>query len=558
MDAVKSKLSDYHSTTGCQGEIRPYQDSKPKDDIVGFYCSLCKKEWLSDDFMKHQSPEMSFKPVEHHVLPTFSYFQVSDTGSFVRWKNVKVLKPGDHIAWLRFISYWHHAIVEEINEEEITVIEWSSRGIRRTRRTKFNFWGNCCYSPMYKVFYPEKVLDQNPSKLVLLRARTRLNESGYDLLSDNCEHFATFCKTGSHTCTQLVQLKVGLRGWLRKFITTFIHICLVVFLSESVEGLADGKREAIGVSLIIVGECIYLGVVIFIMYRYDTSKQQFHQRKTPNPKCTSALCRAAIRTLLTSVFALALAITFSLYIAHKLSTSNLTPSKKTGCEILFGIIGGTIGNMLGFIVFVFIPYPFCRNEIKANAQSRPQEDKSKSDEETGRDEERQTFSEGSTSFHDIDDFQPSYELVHTSKNIWQNAILLLSPPGQETLKKVIVENFDRRFHEVFINENEALTHAFNMLCSVDNRRQREPKLLVICDTNMKFRAQQLITSFTSQHSEFLAHCILVDPYLQFEAPIAFYRYDVFIVFMDGQLTRLQVEERFFMRRAQEILTKANS
>ncbi|HEY9888464.1 MAG TPA: lecithin retinol acyltransferase family protein [Candidatus Obscuribacterales bacterium] len=39
--------------------------------------------------------------------------------------------------------------------------------------------------------------------LVVQRAQSRLGEQRYDLLTNNCEHFATWCKTGRQDCEQL-------------------------------------------------------------------------------------------------------------------------------------------------------------------------------------------------------------------------------------------------------------------------------------------------------------------------------------------------------------------
>ena len=39
------------------------------------------------------------------------------------------------------------------------------------------------------------------------RARTRIGEGGYDLVTNNCEHFAMWCKTGVSECNQLLTRK---------------------------------------------------------------------------------------------------------------------------------------------------------------------------------------------------------------------------------------------------------------------------------------------------------------------------------------------------------------
>lgn len=45
-----------------------------------------------------------------------------------------------------------------------------------------------------------------PPEFVVIRAYSRLGESEYNLLCNNCEHFATWCKTGNHISEQLRSL----------------------------------------------------------------------------------------------------------------------------------------------------------------------------------------------------------------------------------------------------------------------------------------------------------------------------------------------------------------
>lgn len=47
--------------------------------------------------------------------------------------------------------------------------------------------------------------------IVILRAESRLNKAGYDLFYNNCEHFATWCKTGNKKSEQ-VDNPIGVAG----------------------------------------------------------------------------------------------------------------------------------------------------------------------------------------------------------------------------------------------------------------------------------------------------------------------------------------------------------
>jgi hypothetical protein len=48
---------------------------------------------------------------------------------------------------------------------------------------------------------------------VVQRAESRLGEQQYDLFTNNCEHFATWCKTGQRHSSQLSQFGLGLGGF---------------------------------------------------------------------------------------------------------------------------------------------------------------------------------------------------------------------------------------------------------------------------------------------------------------------------------------------------------
>ncbi|NJL20460.1 MAG: hypothetical protein HC895_06015 [Leptolyngbyaceae cyanobacterium SM1_3_5] len=50
------------------------------------------------------------------------------------------------------------------------------------------------------------------SDIVIDRAESRLGEQNYNLLTNNCEHFATWCKTGRADCQQLADFGLGVGG----------------------------------------------------------------------------------------------------------------------------------------------------------------------------------------------------------------------------------------------------------------------------------------------------------------------------------------------------------
>ena len=55
--------------------------------------------------------------------------------------------------------------------------------------------------------------DASPSRVTLQRAMSRIGEQNYNLLFNNCEHFATWCKTGRHRSGQIDSVLERARHW---------------------------------------------------------------------------------------------------------------------------------------------------------------------------------------------------------------------------------------------------------------------------------------------------------------------------------------------------------
>jgi hypothetical protein len=58
--------------------------------------------------------------------------------------------------------------------------------------------------------------DASPAGVTLRRAMSRLGEQDYNLLFNNCEHFATWCKTGRHRSVQVDSVVERARTWSQK------------------------------------------------------------------------------------------------------------------------------------------------------------------------------------------------------------------------------------------------------------------------------------------------------------------------------------------------------
>jgi hypothetical protein len=97
--------------------------------------------------------------------------------------------------------YEHHGI----DCGDGTVIHYYKGGEQPTiARTSFDVFarGNPVFvKPVTVSYVPDIVVE---------RAESRLGEQNYNLLTNNCEHFATWCKTGKNESQQLIDYGIGL------------------------------------------------------------------------------------------------------------------------------------------------------------------------------------------------------------------------------------------------------------------------------------------------------------------------------------------------------------
>ena len=103
--------------------------------------------------------------------------------------DISTFRRGKHIAWSRtegVAQFYHHAIVESVDVDVGTVncIERIRSGVQRMVHDEDD--------DMYLVVHSSAYSDEE----VYRRAKGRLNEEGYHLKNNNCEHFANWCSTG--------------------------------------------------------------------------------------------------------------------------------------------------------------------------------------------------------------------------------------------------------------------------------------------------------------------------------------------------------------------------
>jgi len=205
------------------------------DDL--YYCHECSTPFQVPnespyDFLEHEaqwtrasSDDESFFPEDFHVEHEVQHGRPQQGNSSCIYRrcntelipqvgrpgrrrvtNIHIIAPGDHIMWHRNYAAYHHAIVESVDDRknQIKILEYSGTVHRinghfasiQSNTITFNSGGDM----MYVVDYDNGC--SYPNEETLRRARTRLGETRYNLITNNCEHFATWCKTGREDSQQ--------------------------------------------------------------------------------------------------------------------------------------------------------------------------------------------------------------------------------------------------------------------------------------------------------------------------------------------------------------------
>ena len=113
--------------------------------------------------------------------------------------NLSELQRADHIAFYRLQGiYWHHAIVKHVDEEsgEMKTIEYNitPSGKFQVMEKTNQFRDIIVYLMLHGSF---------DRAYVLRRAQSKIGEEQYNLFTNNCENFATWCITGRSSCDQI-------------------------------------------------------------------------------------------------------------------------------------------------------------------------------------------------------------------------------------------------------------------------------------------------------------------------------------------------------------------
>ena len=122
---------------------------------------------------------------------------------------------GDHIRVCRMNGiYYHHGIyvsdsevIHFTGDDDDSVLDWSKAHVIRTDLARFLSGGEV----EVKEYNDEEIADLYPVEGIVNYARSCLGDGGYNLIFNNCEHFANACTLGKYRSRQVENVLGGNR-----------------------------------------------------------------------------------------------------------------------------------------------------------------------------------------------------------------------------------------------------------------------------------------------------------------------------------------------------------
>lgn len=164
-------------------------------------------------------------------------------------ENIFQLESGDHVVFMRGSGkskiYHHHAIVGEVYPEKgmYTVYE-QSPNINGSQTSKASIKENLkCFYPtsLYTLHHENTAISKVDSKerahyICHHARRGRFVHTQYNLITNNCEHFAYFCATGDPKSYQILNILYCFGRLWEKY---FVLVISVLILSAAVTYLLE-------------------------------------------------------------------------------------------------------------------------------------------------------------------------------------------------------------------------------------------------------------------------------------------------------------------------------
>ena len=171
-----------------------YFDPEYKDRVTGIKCHQCQHEWLRETEDDYNGEWQKLPEDEDHITCPAGRKEIY---------NAWGVHEGDHLAWWRPKGYWHHALVESVYPEtnEVNVLHYDGPiGLLQGEIVEQKIKLDKQKGLLYRIDYDGECY---PAHIAVVRGRRRLNEVKYSLITNNCEHFVRWCKTGFEKSVQV-------------------------------------------------------------------------------------------------------------------------------------------------------------------------------------------------------------------------------------------------------------------------------------------------------------------------------------------------------------------
>ena len=241
-----------------------YFDPEYRDRVTGIKCHRCQRERLRETKDDYTDEWQKLAEYDDHITCPAGRTEIS---------NAWGVHEGDHLAWWRPEGYWHHALVESVYPEtnEVNVLHYNGpsptgqwiKGKVVEEKIKLDKENGL----LYRIDYDGECY---PATIAVSRGRRRLNEVKYSLITNNCEHFVRWCKTGFDKSVQvdsvfntLKRIGTNLTSCLPSEAFKGLKIIFSKIGGLVVPGVVNEARQMIGESAALVtGQqvCKYLGM----------------------------------------------------------------------------------------------------------------------------------------------------------------------------------------------------------------------------------------------------------------------------------------------------------
>lgn len=217
-------------------------------------------------------------------------------------KDSKDIQAGDHLISRKGL-YDHHMLCSDKCTDQLKIIEYSgpvtgniSADVLSSVASKGLFAFGKVVERSYPVteFLKKKILKIKwPPELerfsvteVIERARSRVNETWYDLLKNNCEHFVTWCKCGlsvsrqvSNGCLLIGEVVysfiAGFYDCVKKKAALPLLIKIAANATDEVAGFICAHSELVGFGLGFLLEAGWAFWEIYKAFNYSKTSREF-------------------------------------------------------------------------------------------------------------------------------------------------------------------------------------------------------------------------------------------------------------------------------------------